>query len=158
MNKWKQIAVNALGGNNPAGNRTRIKIDDLIAAYPDGVTINGVAMAQYKGETYPMFFFAEDDTRYFTGGMALNNMVNAWLEEDPALAEVNDWLAREGLKVNMCKVRTKSGNTYTRVDTDKDPQDFKDEPNVDADTDPQDFKDEPNVDAEMGEVAEKDPF
>lgn len=143
MNKWKRMAVNALGGNNPAGNRTRIKIDDLIAAYPEGVTINGVAMAQYKGETYPIFFFAEDDTRYFTGGMALRNMVNAWLEEDPVLVEVNDWLAHEGLKVNMEKVRTKSGNTYTRVDTDRDPQDFKDEPNCDAET---------------GEVVEKDPF
>lgn len=140
-NKFKDIARRALKSNT-LNDLTRIKTDDLIAKHPDCVSITGVVLVEYAGDSYPAFTFAEDTTKYFTGGMALRNMVNAWLDEDPTLAEVNEEFKANPLRVRMKKIRTKSGNTFTSVEILDD-----DEEDIDPD----------RIDAETGEII-GDPF
>lgn len=136
MNKFKDIARKSLRGN-ALGNLEKIKIDDLIAKYPDRISVTGVILVEYADTSYPAFTFAEDPTKYFTGGMALRKLVNDWLEEDPTLAEVNAELKADPLEIRMQKIRTKSGNTFTQVDI---------------------LDNEPAADPETGEIIDSEPF
>ena len=128
--KWREIARKALKSDGLIGTRTKIKTDELIAKYPDCVSITGVTIIEYADTSYPAFTFAEDPTRYFTGGLKLRNMVNALIEAgDGDLSGANEEFSQKPLRVKLFKVRTKSGNTFTNVETlDKD-----DEPEVDFD-------------------------
>lgn len=129
--KWREIARQALKSDGLIGDRTKIKTDDLIAKYPDCVSITGVTIVEYAETSYPAFTFAEDPTKYFTGGLKLRQMVNALIEAgDGDLSGANEEFSRKPLRVKLFKVRTKSGNTFTNVETLKD----DDEPNCDPDT------------------------
>lgn len=149
--KFRDIARKALGGNNILGGREKIKIDDLIAKYPDCVSITGVTLVEYADVSYPAFTFAEDPTKYFAGGLALRNMVNVLIEADPTLEEVNAEFKAHPLRVKLAKVRTKSGNTFTTVtelDDDIPTTQSRDE----------DGSDNIRVDLDTGEVITDEPF
>lgn len=144
MKDWKNIAKKALGGDSVTAGLEKITVDEIIKAYPDGISLTGVNVVKYTdnkiGEvTFPVFTFAEDATKYFSGGKALREMVDAWIEAaDGDLREVNGWLKNDPLKIRMTKIRTKTGNTFTNVQV---------------------LDDEPTVDAETGEVlTSDDPF
>ena len=113
--KFREIARKALNGNSVLNGREKIKIDDLIAKYPDCVSITGVTLVEYADVSYPAFTFAEDPTKYFAGGLALRNMVNMLIEADPTLEEANAEFRANPLRVKLQKIRTKTGNTYTSV-------------------------------------------
>jgi len=129
MTNWKAIAKKALGGGSATTGLDKITVDEIIAQYPDGITLTGANIVKMGDVTFPVFTFTEEPKRYFSGGKALREMVDAWLEaSDGDLREVNDWLKANPMKIRMSKVRTKSGNMFTQVET------VDDEPTCDPDT------------------------
>ena len=96
--------------------REPIKTADIIAKYPDGIHITGIAKNTYNGSTYPVFTFAEEPSKYFSGATALSQMVDGMLDEyDGNLAELNADLQKEYLKIKLVKTRTKKGYNFTKV-------------------------------------------
>ena len=113
--RLEMIARNAVGSNITDG-REPIKTADIIAKYPDGVCITSIAKNTYNGSTYPVFTFAEDSSKYFSGGKALSQMVDNMLDEyDGNMALLNEDLSKEYLKVKLVKTKTKRGYNFTRV-------------------------------------------
>ena len=102
----------------------KIENDLLIAAYPDGFTINGADLIngtdQETGETkqFCVFTIAEDPTKYASGGMQLTEMVKEWFELTgaPDGMQLSAALRQEGgVKVKLEKVKTQSGRKFTKV-------------------------------------------
>ena len=114
--RLENAARNAVGGGNLMDGREPIRIDELIKKYPNGVSITGIAKNTYNGSTYPIFTFAEDPSKYFSGGMALAQLADGLIEEfDGDLAELNETLKREHLKIKLTKTKTKRGYNFTKV-------------------------------------------
>lgn len=95
--------------------RERLKIDELIATYPDGVSINGFSAFEYMGSPIYSYTFNEDSGKFFSGGGDLFKMGQKWAEEY-SIDDINESLAINPVKVKIKKVRTKGGKTYTKVD------------------------------------------
>lgn len=110
-------------GGNLASGRERIRIDALILAYPHGVTINGIDLLPVSNEdrSYPIFTFAEDDTKYFCGSGDIPKLGDEILEEcEGCISDAQAELKSEPLKVRIMKVKTKSGYWYTKVEVMRD--------------------------------------
>lgn len=124
MGKFSDIAKKSISdsGNLMAG-REKITTDMLIAAYPQGVSINGVNMINYfdkvtrQDKTYPVFTFSEDDSKFYSGGKALARIVEKWLEMcNGDINEVNAGIADEPVKVKLEKVTTSKGFPFVKVE------------------------------------------
>lgn len=116
MSRLEDIARNAMGGDSIMDGREPIKTADIMEKYPDGICITGIAKNTYNGDTYPVFTFAEEPSKYFSGATALSKMVNGMLEEyDGNLAELNADLQKEYLKVKLVKTKTKKGYPFTKA-------------------------------------------
>ncbi len=114
--RLENIARNAIGGDSIMDGREPIKTADIIAKYPDGICITGIAKNTYNGSTYPVFTFAEEPSKYFSGGTALSQMVDGMIDEyDGNLAELNSDLQKEHLKIKLVKTKTKRGYNFTKV-------------------------------------------
>ena len=89
--------------------RERMGIDELIANYPDGVTITAFDMISTGVDSYPVLNIAEDSN--------VNNIVHDWLEHfEGDIDTANNALAAAGgVRVKFAKSRTKSGNNLTTV-------------------------------------------
>ena len=114
--RLENAARSAMGSDSIMEGRESIKTADIIAKYPDGICITGVAKKTYNGSTYPVFTFAEDPSKYFSGALALTQLVDGMIENyDGNLAELNSDLSREYLKIKLTKVRTRNGYYFTKV-------------------------------------------
>lgn len=116
MGKMRDLAKKALGRGVTAG-REKIRIDALIRAHPEGVTITGFDFLTGKdGDSYPVFTFAEDNTKYFNGATALRKLVDMWLEEfEGDIDGCNATLKEEPVAVQLVKTVTNAGNPYVAV-------------------------------------------
>ena len=114
--RLENAARNAIGNGNLMDGREPIKVADIINKYPEGVCITAIAKFTYNGSTYPIFTFAEDTSKYFSGATALSQMVDGMLDEyDGNLAELNADLQKEYLKVKLSKIKTKRGYNFTKA-------------------------------------------
>lgn len=97
--------------------RERMGIDELIANYPDGVTITAFDMISTGADSYPVLNIAEDSNVFVFGGAIMNNIVHDWLEHfEGDIDTANNALAAAGgVRVKFAKSRTKSGNNLTTV-------------------------------------------
>lgn len=116
MSRLENVARNAMGGDSIMDGREPIKTEDIIKKYPDGICITGIAKNTYNGSTYPVFTFAEEAGKYFSGATALTQLVDGMLEDyDGNLAEINADLKKEHLKIKLVKAKTKRGYNFTKV-------------------------------------------
>ena len=119
MANYRQIAEQALSGSPIMQGREKISVADLIARYPNGVTVNGFDLIS-KGDdkTYAVFTFAEDPTRFFNGGALATKVAFAWVAAtDGDVEAASAGLAAEGgVKFKMYKKATKDGRTVTAFD------------------------------------------
>lgn len=99
--------------------RTKVKTDDLIADYPDGVTIIAFDYIQSKKSKgkYPVFNIAEDPTIFCNGGTVLDRIFKDFVEAmDGDVKAASDELRRQGgLQVQLSKGKTKNGDDLTLV-------------------------------------------
>lgn len=96
--------------------REAIKTADLIAKYPEGVTVTGfTTMPNKKGETISAFTFKEDPAAFFFGGMVLTELAKKWVSEyDENFVTASAALAAEGgVKLKLIRKKSKTGTEYT---------------------------------------------
>ena len=117
MSKLKDLAKNAVAMNTITTGKTKISVDTLIAIYPEGVTINAFDIVNSTNGKFPVFSFEEDTTKFFTGGKALTDMVNSWIDSfDGNIATVNEELKNEPVKIKMEKIKTQNNRTFTKIE------------------------------------------
>ena len=97
--------------------RTKVDMDDIISAYPEGVTITGFDFLTGDNGDYPVIIFAEDNNSYFFGGAQLNKMLKKISDHfsgdnEAASAEI---LNEGGIPIQMETTKTKKGRKFTKV-------------------------------------------
>ena len=117
MGRLKNLAKSATAMNAIMDGREKISVDDIIKFYPNGLTLNCVAMINNPdGNDYPAFTYIEDDTKFFTGGTALTKIVSSWLADLGDIETVNSELTAEPVKVKLTKIKTRSGRNFVKAD------------------------------------------
>lgn len=123
-NKFGAVAKKVSGGSEVIAGLDKIENDLLIAAYPNGITINGADLISSTDEDtgeskqFCVFTFAEDPTKYASGGKQLTEIVKEWfkLSGAPDGMQLSAALRQEGgVKVKLEKVKTQSGRKFTKV-------------------------------------------
>lgn len=116
MSKMSDVARKTLGGGGVTGGLEKIKLVKLIETYPDGVAVTGFDIISANGGTFPSFTFMENPNQCFSGGKALQELVDAWIECcDGDITEANASLAAEPVILKLEKTKTKAGRDYTKV-------------------------------------------
>lgn len=100
--------------------REKVKTDDLIETYPDGVTITAFdyVMSKKTKNEYPVFNIAEDDKIFCNGGTVLDRIFSEYVkvcEGDVAKAS-NELKRQGGLKVKLAHGTTKDGQELITVE------------------------------------------
>ena len=100
--------------------RDKISTDELIAKYPDGVTIVAFDYIQSKKSkgNYPVFNIAEDATVFCNAGTVLDRIFTDFVNSmDGDVKAASDELRRQGgLQVKLSKGETKAGDELTLVE------------------------------------------
>lgn len=103
--------------------KTKIPVAEIISTYPDGITITAFDMVQGTDQqgnatSYPVFVFAEDETRFGFGGTVLKNIVHAWIEafEGDIESCSKALAANGGVKLRFAQGHTKAGRSVTTID------------------------------------------
>ena len=99
-------------------NRSKVKLDDIIARYPMGCTIRECAILHdtTNDSDYVVCVIEEDDNSFFFGGVALLGLVEGLLKSYDNEEDFYNDLKEEGLPVIFSKKRSKNGRVYTAVD------------------------------------------
>ena len=91
--------------------------------YPKGVTVIDFDMVNGPEEQYPIFLFAEDDSKFFSGGTVLKAIANEWLDGYESVEDCRADFAEEveesgGIKMIITpNVRSKkTGRLYTKIE------------------------------------------
>lgn len=122
--KFSSVAKEITGGSQVIAGLEKIENDMLIAAYPEGITINGADLIkttdQETGEEkeFCVFTFAEDPKKYASGGKQLTEIVKRWFDISgaPDGMQLSAALRQEGgVKVKLEKKKTQSGRKFTSV-------------------------------------------
>lgn len=97
--------------------KAQIKTDDLIRAYPNGVTVTGFDMLNGDDNEFAVLTYGEDSTKFFYGGCVMTKVVNSWIADfDGDIDVACDALRQSGgVKVKFEHAKTRKGNNITRV-------------------------------------------
>ena len=103
--------------------KNKISVSEIIETYPEGITITSfdmIAGTDQNGNsiTYPVFVFAEDETRFGFGGKVLKGIVEAWIAafDGDIEATSKSLQANGGAKLRFRQGRTKTGRNLTIVE------------------------------------------
>ena len=117
---FSQVAKDATSLSELMNGREKVVTSDILEKYPEGITITAAEIVEYEknGETisYPVIHFAENDHVFYTGGIVLKKIVEAWAAHFDTWDEMNAQLAENPVKVKLTSGRSKTGNTITNVD------------------------------------------
>lgn len=117
-NKFSSIAKKATSLSPLMNGREKIGVDELIAKYPNGITLTEFDIITTGVDTFPVFLFAEDDTKFSFGGTVLHNIIEAWVTDMGGDIEATskELKSEGGVKMKFEKSRTKTGNNVTLVE------------------------------------------
>lgn len=122
-NMFTNLAQKATANSLVREGRERISTEEIIAKYPDGITIVGFDMLTKRNgaelQTFPTFAFLEDDGKYYNGGSSLMKVATEWLAHfDGDIEACNAALmAAGGCKIKILPpVRTGNGNNFVPVE------------------------------------------
>ena len=117
MFNFHESAMNSTLLSSLQNNREKISTEELINAFPDGVTVNAFDFATVQDKTFAVVTFSEDDSRYYNGGTVLTKMCLAWaagFDGDPESASIA--LGKSGgVKLKFTESKTKNGNNVTTI-------------------------------------------
>lgn len=124
MSRFTDLAKKKTSGSPVLEGRAKITTDDIIAKYPNGVTINAFDFLNGKNGRYVVCAFRQDPMCYFNGGKILTEIFESFVEEyqaegvtfQDALDVCMRDFEKEGLKVKLSMSRTKEGNRVTLVE------------------------------------------
>lgn len=102
--------------------KTKISVGDIIANYPDGITVTDFDMVTSTDkdgnpDTYPVFVFAEDTSRFGFGGSVFKTICENWINHfDGDIETCSKALqAGGGVKMIFAQARTKAGRSVTTI-------------------------------------------
>lgn len=117
MFNFRESAMNSTLLSALQNNREKISTEELIATFPDGITVNAFDFATVQDKTFAVVTFSEDDSRYYNGGTVLTKMCLNWaagFAGDPEAASTA--LAKSGgVKLKFTESKTKNGNNVTTI-------------------------------------------
>lgn len=117
MFNFRESAMNSTLLSSLQNNREKISTEELINAFPDGITVNAFDFATVQDKTFAVVTFSEDDNRYYNGGTVLTKMCLNWaagFAGDPEAASTA--LAKAGgVKLKFAESKTKNGNNVTTI-------------------------------------------
>lgn len=125
MNKFALVAQQKTCLSPLFANRTKIKTDEVIEKYPDGITLmkfDIITAPSSKDpnriDTYPIFTINEDESVVLFGGKVLYKLAQSWAElyEGNIEEASRDLSAGGGCKIKLVKGITRAGNNVTRVE------------------------------------------
>lgn len=152
MGKLSDIARNISGFGG-----VYIKVDEVIANYPDGVTVTGafiIAKKDKKTDKVKIsgcFIYAEAPDKYFYAEAGdLKKIFDGWLQEcNGNIDQLNEKLNYENIKLKIFKKPIGDGKTYVKAIV----VGVVEKPHIETDDDIPE-----RVDPETGEVFEDAPF
>lgn len=120
MSKFATAAKSATAVNDGLfNNRQKLKTENLIAAYPEGVTVT--EFRRFNGQDGPFWLvgFKEDPAVYFSATTVMTKILEDWTEKfgggDPKTA--SDALTADGgCRLKFHQEKTSAGKTYVAVD------------------------------------------
>lgn len=117
MFNFRESAMNSTLLSTLQTDREKISTEELIATYPEGITVNAFDFATVQDKTFAVVTFSEDDGRYYNGGTVLTKMCLNWaagFAGDPEAASTA--LAKAGgVKLKFIEAKTKNGNNVTTI-------------------------------------------
>lgn len=117
MYDFKQGARDAMGGSFIMKGRDKVSTEFLIQNFPDGITVTEFdIITRSTGESYPVFAYRENPSKYFNGGALAMQIVTEWLKAfDGDKASASNALKESGgVKFKLTTERTAQGRTITR--------------------------------------------
>ena len=117
MKDFREIAKKEITLSELMTGRTQLKTEDIIAKYPNGVTVNRFDIVVLDGKAFPIATIAEDDSVYFNGGTIMSKICEEWANSYGGEIESasNDLEKAGGVKMIFEQAKTKKGNNITRV-------------------------------------------
>lgn len=118
MNKFAQKAKQITeGGDNLFQGRDRIKMENLIAAYPNGVLVTEFRKLKGPKGDFWLLGFAEDPAVCFSATSIVEEILQGWVEGyDSVIAASDDLKKNGGCKLKLYYKTGKTGNQYVAVD------------------------------------------
>lgn len=119
---FKQVALDATSLSDLMNERTKVDTADIVAKYPDGITITAADMVEYEKDgkpvEYPILLFKENEGAFYAGGIVLKKIVAAWASGfDGDYSALSAELEKSGgVKVKLTTGRSKTGNPLTNVE------------------------------------------
>lgn len=79
MSIFTESAKASLSGSKVMQNKTKVKTDDVITMFPDGITLTGFDILAKNEKSYAVFSFKENDKMYLNGGAILTKIALDWV-------------------------------------------------------------------------------
>lgn len=117
MNKFTEMAKKATTLSELMVGR-KLDTEELIEKFPDGVTVIECDTVDTDEAHYAVVRFAEISDAFYTGGIVLTNIVDAWINEyngDMSLLN-HDLHESGGVKVKLTAKKTKNGKNVTAIE------------------------------------------
>ena len=117
-NRFTKIAEKATSLSPLMNGREKIDIDEIISYYPYGITITEFDIITTGVDTFPVFLFEEDNTKFGFGGIVLHQIIDSWVQEFEGDIEATSKALKAdgGVKMKFKKSRTKTGNNVTLIE------------------------------------------
>lgn len=99
--------------------RTKMETRDIIAKYPQGITVYAFDMINSSAEeTYPVFLFKEEQDKFAFGGAVFKSIVESWIHQfDGSIDDCSSALgASGGVKMIFKTSVTKNGRSITTIE------------------------------------------
>jgi dihydroorotase len=97
--------------------KDKMEMKEIIATYPDGITVNAFDMVGSGEDAYPVFTFQEEPTKFCFGGAVFKSIVQAWVSNfEGSVSDASAALAATGgVKMIFEHTVTKQGRSLTNV-------------------------------------------
>ncbi|MBD3878691.1 MAG: hypothetical protein SR1Q5_03275 [Quinella sp. 1Q5] len=114
MSKFSKAAARL---SNQTSDLELMRLDEVIAKYPDGLTIDYMELVtSEEGNQYVRFTFLEEPKKYSTGSGDFMQLWNYLMEDYGSNVEqLQEDLKACPERVKIWKVKTKTKKTYTKV-------------------------------------------
>lgn len=114
---FKEVAKNVAGGSFISAGRQKVKLEDLSNANGGRLTVKMADLWNGENGRYCACVAAEDESVYFTGGKALTEIVEKWVDLAGGDCEVmsKELADQGGVLMEFERTKTKSGRDFTQV-------------------------------------------
>lgn len=117
MGNFKAIAKEHTEGSFVTVGRKKVDVDDIINAYPDGVTVMEFDFLTGDNGEFAVCAFKEDEKACFFGGKILTDMCKTWAEGYESTKDASaDLTAEGGVKLRFKRSKTKANRDVTLVE------------------------------------------